>query len=55
MLSLTTILGIYICVSNPIIPYSVYKVTKFTFIKTKILFKNNSSLSNDKSKPDGHC
>jgi hypothetical protein len=41
MLSSTTLITLYICATNPLIPITIFKIGKFTFIKTKNLFKTN--------------
>ena len=41
MLSSTTLITLYICATNPLIPITIYKIGKFTIVKTKNLFKTN--------------
>ena len=33
MLSSTTLITLYICVTNPLIPITLYKIGKYTFLK----------------------
>ena len=33
MLSLPTIITLYICITNPLIPITIYKIGKYTFLK----------------------
>ena len=37
MLSVTTIITLYIFITNPLVPITIYKLGKYTFIKTKKL------------------
>ncbi len=41
MLSSTTLITLYICATNPLIPITIYKIGKFTIVKTKNFFKTN--------------
>ncbi len=33
MLSVPTLITLYICVTNPLIPITIYKIGKYTFLK----------------------
>lgn len=51
MLSATTLLTIYICVTNPLIPITIYKIGKFTI---KILTNSNKQTNVENNNCSGN-